>query len=264
MLSSISTLQAFLAENQIRPTKRLGQNFIVDGNIINKLLDEAKVVKGDQIFEIGPGPGVITEACLARGAHVIAVEKDRKLAELLPRLGNVDVYADDILTFPLTGLPYCKLVSNLPYHLTSPILARLVLRDDLFSSLTVVVQEEMARRMTAKPGTRDYGAFTLFLEFYTERRYAFGISRRCFYPQPKVDSGVVTLIPKKPPLVEAKRFFELVHLAFQGRRKMVRTSLGKKFGSSEVAKCLEEIGENPDARPETLTFDAFLKLTENL
>lgn len=256
-LTNPSELLAFLRALGREPKKGLSQNFLIDGNIVRKILTEAAIQAGDDVLEIGPGPGALTEVLVGQGAKVYAVEKDPIYAEAIKRFKNVDVFAQDILDFELALLPKnTKVVSNLPYHLTAPILTLLAPRHDLFSTVTVMVQEEVARRITASPKTKkEYGSLTVFLNFYAQPRYAFKVSRRCFYPQPKVDSAVVTLILKRPPPVDAEGFFIFVRTAFQHRRKMIKTTLGCPIGN-----ILEQIGENPKARPEDLSLEVFLEL----
>lgn len=255
MISSPAELKAFLAALGIKPNQRLSQNFLIDGNIIDKLLREADVRPGERVLEIGPGPGAITEKLLACGAHVLAVEKDRILAEALRRYEDVEVFAEDILTFPLEKIGVGKVVANLPFQLTSPILGLLAPRHDLFSTLTLIVQEEVARRMVAKAGERERSSLSVFLEFYTEACYAFRVSRRCFYPAPAVDSAVVSLKLRPPQNIDADRFFALVHTAFQQRRKMLRASL-KTYGFAEDALM--------QMRPEQLTLEQWMNLYQRI
>lgn len=258
VLSNLSELRAFLASVNAFPKKGLSQNFLIDGNIVQKILKEAKIAPGDRVLEIGPGPGVLTEAFREVGAEVVAVEKDSVFAQALTRFEGVEVYASDIMEFDfslLTSPPY-KVVSNLPYHLTAPILARLSPERRLFSSLTVMVQEEVARRMVAQAKTKDYGSFSLYLQFYADVSYAFKVSRHCFYPAPNVDSAIVTLVLKTPPLEETEGFHRFVRRAFQQRRKMLK-SVFKEF---PLGQWLEEIGENPQSRPEDLSLEIFCTL----
>jgi 16S rRNA (adenine1518-N6/adenine1519-N6)-dimethyltransferase len=256
MLSCPTQLRAFLRALGVTPNKALSQNFLIDGNIVRKILAEGAVKPGDSVLEIGPGPGALTEALSAQGAQIFAVEKDPIYANALKRLPEVHVFAEDIRQFDFSILPSkCKAISNLPYHLTAPILGLLVPQYKLFTTITVMVQEEVARRMTASPKTEDYGSLALFLNFYSTVRYAFKVSRRCFYPQPKVDSAVVTLTLKEPPAVDADRFFQLVHTAFGQRRKMVKSTLGPAIG-----ELLEHMNENPQSRPEELSLETFLAI----
>ncbi len=269
-----SELRLFLNERGIFPKKGLSQNFLIDGNIIRKIVAASEVQPEDRVLEIGPGPGSLTQALLENGAHVLAVEKDKILAEALERLQTPDhrlvISCHDILSFPLqeeisrlSGKSVkAKVIANLPYHVTTPILIQLAPLRELFSSLTVMVQEEVARRLTAQPGTSDYSSLTIFLRFYTSPHYAFTVSPHCFYPMPKVSSAIVILKLRDPPLSEeiAKSFFQLTRTAFEHRRKMLRASLKLLYPPSAIEEALRAIGQNPLARPETLSLEEFLQL----
>jgi 16S rRNA (adenine1518-N6/adenine1519-N6)-dimethyltransferase len=269
-----SELRLFLHQLGFSPKKGLSQNFLIDGNIIRKIVAAAEIHPKDTILEIGPGPGSLTQALLETGAKVLAVEKDGVLAQALERLQTdsqqLTIFCHDILTFPLQEeiLRYlqegkkAKVIANLPYHLTTPILTLLTPLRELFTSLTLMVQEEVARRLTAQPGTAEYSSFTIFLRFYTEPYYAFTVSRNCFYPSPKVNSAVVVLKLREPPLTgkSAENFFQLTRTAFEHRRKMLRVSLKKLFDSQLIENALVTIGQNPLARPETLSLEQFLQL----
>lgn len=268
-----SELNAFLSSLGIAPKKGLSQNFLIDGNIIRKIVAKAEVQPGDVILEIGPGPGALTEGLLDAGAHVFAVDKDAILAKALERLKtpqrSLDIFCDDILTFPIEETlskhlkpgQKAKVIANLPYHLTTPILVQLVPLRHLFSSLTVMVQEEVARRFTAKAGEADYGSFSIFLNFYTHPSYQFFVSRQCFYPAPRVDSAIVRLDLKEPPTVEnSDAFFKMTRTAFSHRRKMLRGALKELYEPAAVMQALEQIGQNPLARPEELSLEQFLAL----
>lgn len=264
-------LRLFLNELGIAPKKGLSQNFLIDGNIIRKIVLTAQVQPEDLVLEIGPGPGSLTQALLEAGAHVIAVEKDRVLAEALKRFqspsqpGQLEIFSQDIMDFPFDLLikkgKQFKVIANLPYHLTTPILARLITEHPLFSSLTLMVQEEVARRFTASPHTKEYGSFTVFLRFYSDPLYAFSVSRHCFYPEPDVDSAIVHLKLKEPPFHENQEsFFKLTRTAFEQRRKMLRSSLKHLYTPQIICESLEQIGQNPLARPEDLSLQDFLHL----
>lgn len=263
-----SELAQFLEGLGISPRKGLSQNFLIDGNILRKIVETADVQPGDLVLEIGPGPGSLTELLLAAGAKVIAVEKDRILAEALKRLdsgGNLEVFCEDIMEFSIRDVfksgKKAKVIANLPYHLTTPILAMLVPLNDLFSSLTLMVQDEVGRRFTADPGTSAYSSFTVFLEFYSKPNYAFKVSRNCFYPPPRVDSAVVRLNLQDPPAIgDIEPFFEMTRSAFQQRRKMMKVSLRDLYPSEKVMETLTSLGINPHARPEELSLDQFLAL----
>ena len=241
-----SELKAFLSEIGAAPKKSLSQNFLIDGNIIKKIVALANIQKEDSVLEIGPGPGALTEALLETGAHVIAVEKDRKFAAALQRLQTHDnrltIYKDDILSWDMRAPKNTKLIGNLPYAIVSPILGRFLPRKDLFSSLTLMVQKEVAERLTAHKSS----SLSLFVQFYSTPVKGFVVQPSCFYPVPKVTSAVLQLIPKDPSTVNPDLFFAMVHKAFQKKRKMIRSSFkGSSFGA---------------CRPEELSLDDFLTL----
>lgn len=265
-LTNPSELIRFLDSLGVRPKKGLSQNFLIDGNILRKILREAQVAPDDLVVEIGSGPGALTEALVEAGADVIAIEKDSIFAKALTRFEGVQVFEGDVRDFPFEELPRKgKVVANLPYHLTHAILTMLVPKNTLFTSLTVMVQEEVARRITAKPGTAAYGSLTVFLEFYSKPRYAFSVSHHCFYPKPKVDSAIVTFDLKEPPYLEdTEAFFHFIRTAFGQRRKMLRNTLGKLFAPQKIMEALEHLGLNPQARAEELSLDAFLALYAHL
>lgn len=268
-----SELRDFLESLGIAPKKGLSQNFLIDGNILRKIIATADVKPGDLVVEVGPGPGSLTEQLLQAGAHVIAVEKDTILAGALERLRTgdrkLDIYCDDIMTFPMDRIlaPYiaqgrkAKVIANLPYHLTTPIIAELAPRNDLFTSLTLMVQEEVARRFVAKPKTPAYGSFTVFLNFYTHPKYGFTVKNTCFYPSPSVSSAIVVFDLKEPPKVSSEEaFFLMTRTAFKQRRKMMRGSLRDLYTTDDVEKALMAIGQPNTARPEELSLEEFLKL----
>lgn len=266
-----SELLNFLQSLGISPKKSLSQNFLLDRNIIDKIVAVSHVQASDHILEIGPGPGSLTEALLEKGAKVVAVEKDKILAEALKRLkGSLTVFSADILKFSLQDAlqkefegQKGKVIANLPYHITTPIITTLLPMNNLFTTITVLVQEEVARRFTASPGSKEYGSITLFLRFYSNPVYAFTVSHNCFFPKPSVESAVVTFTLKEPPAVsDREKFFTLIHTAFQQRRKMMRASLKALYPG--VSAALEKLGLNPQARPEELALEDFISLYEYL
>ncbi|NGX53415.1 MAG: Ribosomal RNA small subunit methyltransferase A [Chlamydiae bacterium] len=247
-------LRTLLKENHLFPKKRLSQTFIIDGNIVRKVVEEAAISSEDRVLEIGPGPGAFTEALLERGAQVIAVEKDPAYARLLARLGHLEIFEGDIRDFPLERAANSKIVANLPFNITTPILALLLPRFDLFSTATFIVQDEVARRIVATPGSPHYSSLSLFVRFYATSTYAFPISRRSFYPVPRVDSAVVKLTLRPTPEVESPEdFFTLVRTAFKQRRKMLRSSLKELYPACDS-----------DKRPEELSLDDFIALYDAL
>lgn len=271
-----SVLQALLSELGVAPKKVLSQNFLIDGNIVRKIVDTADVQPEDFVLEIGPGPGVLTEALLTKGAHVLAVEKDDVFARVLPQTtrchdlpGQLEVWHGDFMDFNLEKAlldlqkrkKKAKVVANLPYHLTSRILAELAPHHELFSSLTVLVQDEVARRFSAKPGTKDYSSFSVFLQLHGSPRYAFRVPRSCFSPAPRVDSAVLHM-PLLPPCEEVKdsRLTQLTRTAFQQKRKMLRASLKELYSRDELERALEQLCLPPTARPQDLSPELWIAL----
>lgn len=268
-----SELASFLSELGIHPKKGLSQNFLIDGNIIRKIVGAANVQPGDWVVEIGPGPGALTEELLKAGASVIAIEKDRTLAEALKRLQTEDqrleVFCQDVQEFPieevLKGKSQVKLIANLPYHLTTPIITRFIPLIEHFSDLVVMVQDEVAKRLTSPPGNKVYGSITVFINYFTNPTYAFKVGRNCFYPPPNVDSAILHLKLKTPPKVsDEKAFFEMTRGAFEQRRKMLRASLKELYPPEKVMAALEKMGLAPTVRPEELSLNEFITLFELL
>lgn len=269
-----SELRLFLQQLGIQPRKGLSQNFLIDGNILRKIALEAVAGPEDVILEIGPGPGSLTEVLLETGAKVIAVEKDPILAEALQRLktddNRLEIHCNDIMDVDIEAIVKshgrrAKVVANLPYHITTPILAKLIPLHHLFSQIVVMVQDEVGRRFVGVPGTKEYGHFTLFLNFYSDVRYCFQVSKNCFYPIPQVNSAVVALYPKPPPGVsDQERFFVMTRTAFEHRRKMLRASLRDLYPQEKITAALTALGIDPQARPEMLSLEQFLLLFQLL
>lgn len=266
-------LNQFLTSIGAKPNKKLSQNFLIDGNIIRKIVKAADIQPGDQVLEIGPGPGSLTEELLSRGAFVVAVETDRALANALNRLNpendRLIVRVEDALKasieelfslFPKKQAPI-KLLSNLPYHITTPLLARFVPEHMRISMIIVMVQEEMARRMCATHGSKDYSSLTLFLNFYSRPSYLFKVSRSCFHPAPKVDSAIVRMDLKKPPSdVSSETFFHFTRHVFQQRRKCLRNSLKGLYDPAIIKEALSKASISELARPEELSLEQFIQL----
>ena len=271
-LAKLTELLEFLRTIHKRPCKALSQNFIIDHNILVKIIQLSQLQKGEKILEIGPGPGAITEILLEKGARVLAVEKDRDFASSLPRLQTRDmrleVFCEDILTFPLDphfAKERGKVIANLPFHITTPILIKLLPCFSLFSHLFVWVQEEVARRFIAKPGQKEYGAITLFLQLYSKVTYEFVVKKTCFYPAPSVDSAILSFTLHPPPKgVDPDRFFTLTRTAFQKQRKMLRASLSSLFGAERLEAAFSTTSIAPEKRPEELSLSDWLALDQAL
>lgn len=260
-----SELADLLKQMGASPKKRYSQNFLIDGNVIGKIVQLADVQPGDEVVEIGPGPGALTEALLQKGVRLLAIEKDPLWAEALNRLeGDLTVIQGDILTCSLESIlkkwktkEHVKLIANLPYHITTPILTRLAPHSDLFSSIVVMVQEEVARRFTSPPGSKEYGSITVFLNFFSHISYGFKVKRTSFYPAPNVDSAVIKLQLKPHPAdIDPDAFFKMTRKAFEQRRKMLKGAL-KDLLSESVKESHKALLEK---RAEALSLDQFLEL----
>lgn len=268
-----SVLHAFLNEHGLKAKKQSSQNFLIDGNIIDKIILSAEVCSSDVILEIGPGPGALTQKMLSSGATVFAVEKDRSLAKALERLQTEDrrlhVLEMDFLKLDLDTLfssclqrgQKIKVVANLPYHITTPILSSLLPKAALIDTITVMVQKEVAQRFTAEKGTKQYSSYTLYIQHFGQVKYCFTVEPTCFYPKPSVQSAVVKFtLAKREPIDDEESFFRMIRTAFLQRRKMLKSSLKSEFGSHTIEASLKTLGLNPLARPEELSRQEFLHL----
>ncbi len=272
-ISNPKELQKFLTENGLMAKKSASQNFLIDGNIVRKIVSEANLTPDDLVIEIGPGPGALTEELLEAGVEVIAIEKDEELASLLKRFskedGKLSIFAEDFLKFPLEDLlkkklspgKKAKVVANLPYHITTPILEKLLPLHEYLSDLILMVQKEVAVRFVAPVGTKDYSSFTIFLQFFSHVSYCFTIEPSCFSPKPTIQSAVVHLTLTPPPsIANPEAFFKMTRTAFGKRRKMMRASLKELFLPKTIEASLEKMGLNPQIRPEELSLAQFLEL----
>ena len=257
--------------------KRFGQNFLTDQNVAAKILRLADLKEGDTVIEVGPGLGALTEGILSSGAHLIAVELDRDLAaRLRERFGgmeNFELIEGDCLKVDIGELArergvVFKFISNLPYNITGPMLARLLDEREALSTAVLMVQKEVAERVASGPGTKDFGALTVLLQIYMDVILEFEVPRHLFRPVPKVDSAIIRLNILKEPRVEVADFDYLrgmLRALFSARRKVITNGL-KSFGIEREAalKGLEVSGIDPKCRPETVTINQFALLAREL
>ncbi|MDF2578153.1 MAG: rsmA [Chlamydiales bacterium] len=276
-VANLNELLTFLNSLGTRAKKHLSQNFLIDQNILNKIVDTAQLEENDIVLEIGAGPGALSEALLKTGATLIAVEKDPIFAQALNRFKTEypksEFFCDDICTFDIAAcirprlLPgkKAKVIANLPYQLTSPILAQFLPLHELFSDLIFMVQEEVAQRIVAPAGSSEYSSLSLFVKVYSEPFYAFKVSHNCFHPKPKVDSAIVKLKLHEPPAVsDLESFFKVTRTAFQHRRKMLRSSLSKLYSSTAIKIALGKAQLPETTRPEEITLTQFITFFEYL
>ena len=262
--------------------KKFGQNFLIDGRVLEKIMDAADITKEDFVLEIGPGIGTMTQYLAERAREVLVVEIDKNLipilAETLSEYENVDILNADILKTDLNkiaeekngGHPI-KVVANLPHYIRTPIIMGLFESHVPVENVTVMVQKEVADRMQAGPGTKDYGALSLAVQYYAEPYIAANVPPNCFMPRPKVGSAVIRLTKHKTPPVQVKNeklLFQLIRASFNQRRKTLQNGIknfsGLNFSKEEVAEALEQMGVSPTIRGEALTLEQFAQLSNLL
>jgi 16S rRNA (adenine1518-N6/adenine1519-N6)-dimethyltransferase len=260
----------------LRPTKTLGQNFVIDAGTVRKIVRSARVRAGERIVEVGPGLGSLTLGLLEVGAAVVAVEIDPALAGLLPSTvaahlpGNDRlevVLADALEVTVLPGSPPTALVANLPYNVSVPVLLTFLERFPTLDRVVVMVQAEVADRLAAPPGSRTYGIPSAKAAWYASARRTSTISRTVFWPVPNVDSALVYLQRREPPMTTASRrqVFAVVDAAFAQRRKMLRSALASLAGSPQAAvSALTAAGIDPQARGERLGIAEFARIAQAL
>jgi 16S rRNA (adenine1518-N6/adenine1519-N6)-dimethyltransferase len=256
-----ATVHALLADHGIRPKKSLGQNFLADPNTARRIASLAAVEAGDRVLEIGPGLGSLTLALVERGAQVRAVELDVVLAEIVGGIEGVDVRVADALTVDLdtvlAGADEWACVSNLPYNVAVPVVVRLLEEAPTVGRIVVLVQREVAERLAAAPGGREYGAVSVKVAYYAEAKLLGVVPATVFVPKPKVESALVALERRDGPPVTVPSeagLFDLVRSGFAHRRKMLRSSLRPVLGDRAV-DVLESAGVSPTARAEALGLD---------
>ncbi len=246
--------------------RKLSQNFLIDQNIVNKFIEAAQISENDTVIEIGPGPGVLTQKILQKKAKVIAIEKDSIFAKNLKNLTkseNLKVIEEDFLKIDLTTIippdTKIKIISSLPYHLTSPIIIRLLENKHLFSDITVMVQNEVADRIVSEKDCKSYSSFTIFINYHSNAKKQFKVSKNCFMPKPKVDSAIVKFtLNNKYQIKDENSFFSFVRLAFNQRRKKLTTALKTFCGPHTLIKALKEKSISLNARAENLSLEDFL------
>jgi len=255
------------------PRRSLGQHFLIDKNIVHKIVRLAELQPGETVLEIGPGRGILTEALLDSSGLVVAVELDAALcAHLRATLGrrsNFRLVEGDALTFDYAQVPSPFLVvANLPYYVSTPLLFRLLEDRRRIDRLVLMLQEEVVARLAAAPGGRDYGALSIAAQFYCEVRQAFRVPPTCFRPKPQVGSAVVVLTPLPKPRVSVADeafFFRIVRAGFAHRRKALPNSLRDEgFEGAPTAAALKQAGIDPRRRAETLSIEEFAALTDTL
>jgi 16S rRNA (adenine1518-N6/adenine1519-N6)-dimethyltransferase len=264
-------LREVIARHGLHASKALGQNFILDRQLLAKIAAIPGEIEGDTIYEVGPGPGGLTRALLERGAKVVAVERDRRFLPALSELdsefgGNLNIVEADALKVDEVALAGrgARVVSNLPYNVGTALLVRWLggAWPPWWQSLTLMFQKEVAERIVAGPGTSAYGRLSALAQWRSDARIAMNLSRSAFVPPPKVASAVVHIVPRdEPDGVDPKRIEQLTEAAFGQRRKMLRSSLKRVAGALEA---LDKLGIDPQRRAETLEVGDFVALAREL
>lgn len=285
-IGSLGRTQEILKKYGIRAKKSYGQNFLTDVNVLKKIVAAANITKDDNVIEIGPGIGALTEQLAIAAGQVLALEIDATLLpvldDVLTPYNNVTVVNQDVLKADLLALmaqyfadPHrpVKVVANLPYYITSPILMGLLSSPVDFDCICVMMQKEVAERLAAQPGTKQYGALTLAIQYHGQAQIAFGVSRHSFVPSPNVDSAIVTITPSQEPLArlpyDQAALFRVIRGCFAHRRKSLRNNLKSLLGKdadkmTATVAVLDQLGIDPQIRPEKLSLLQFIDLTNGL
>lgn len=273
--------QAIMNQFGINTKKSLGQNFLTDINILKNIVAAGDVQKTDNVVEIGPGIGALTEQLARAAKQVMAFEIDDRLIPVLDHTmapyDNVTIVHNDILKVDLEKefakqfedvTAPLKLVANLPYYITTPILMQVLQSGIHFDNIVVMMQKEVADRLSAEPGTKDYGSLTLAVQYRMNAKLAFTVSRTAFVPNPNVDSAIISLTPREPLAIQPrdeKRLFELFKIGFVMRRKTLWNNLTTAFGKGEAMQAkltaaLAAIDLDPRTRAEKLSLERFVEL----
>lgn len=260
--------------------KKFGQNFLIDPRVLDKIIDAAQITKEDCVIEIGPGIGSVTQALLENAGKVISIEIDDKLIPILTeeyghnehfKLIHKDVLKVDLKKLIAEESPNrpIKVVANLPYYITTPIVMTLLENDLPIESITVMVQKEVADRLASKPGSKQYGAITVSVNYFAEPYLVANVPRNCFMPRPNVDSAVIKLTINQNPVVKAnntKQMFNIIKAAFLLRRKTLLNTLAAHanlgLSKEELKTLLDESGIGAQTRGETLSLEDFARLSD--
>lgn len=274
-------MRAVLNRFHFKFRKKYGQNFLMNADVLHKMADAAGLTGDDFVLEIGPGFGTLTQVLSERAGSVLSVEVDRDLMEILDHtlfgLKNVTVINEDIMNTDIEAVAVdknggrpIKVCANLPYYITTPVIMKLLKSHAPIESITVMVQNEVAKRMTASPGCKDYGALTLACEYYAEPELICEVPAADFYPSPKVDSAVVNLAVRDKPLfdIDEEKLFSVIRSVFSGRRKTIVNSLLNcpeiRSERTLIESAVEDAGFDKMIRGEKLCLKDFVKLTELL
>lgn len=273
-------VKAFLRRTNIRPKKHLGQNFLIDENILNKIISVSDLTEDDLALEIGAGLGHLTMKLAEVARKVISLELDDRLFAELQRTStqyaNIELIHADVLKFDLSALfqifprNRTKVVANLPYYITTPVLLKLLELRSSIQTCVLMVQEEVAQRIIAPPANKTYGSLTIVVNYHAEPQIALKVPATCFYPVPKVNSALLLLKMRESPRVQVKNeklFFQIVRSAFMYRRKTLKNALmrsGLSLSTDTIYTAFEQLNIEPNRRGETLSIEEFADLADCL
>ena len=268
----------------ITANKKLGQNFLIDENVINTIVDSSKLTKEDLVIEIGPGLGTLTAKLLEKAGKVISIELDDRMIKILKDrffiYENFEVINEDVLKVDLhklikdnkenAGIKNVKIVANLPYYITTPIIMKLLEEKLDIETITVMIQKEVADRLTEVPGGKNSGAITYTVYYYANAEEILTVPNSSFIPEPEVQSEVIKLTLRKEPIIKVqdeKKFFLLIKAAFMQRRKTLLNAIGNSglnINKEQMEKILKELDIDTRVRGEALTIEQFAKITEKI
>lgn len=288
-MNNIDTLKItnnILRKYNLIANKRFGQNFLIDDNILQEIVNVSNINENELVIEIGPGLGNLSEYILSNSKYALLVEIDNRMIDILTdrfkdRYTNYRLVNKDILKIDIDTLIFeiekeknieflsVKVIANLPYYITTPILFKLLQNSNRINEIIVMVQKEVAERMVAKKQTKDYGILTLMVEYLTDAKIVIDVDRTCFIPSPNVDSAVIKLKKNKKYVVENEKIlFDLIHMAFsQRRKKMVNSLVSNKFmnlDKEEIENILINLGINLNVRAEELELKDYISIVEHI
>ena len=276
-ITSPAQIKEIMKENDLVFHKGLGQNFLFDSHYLESIADSGEITKEDIVLEIGPGLGVLTTRLAERAKKVIAIEIDQNIVPVLKKLtsdfDNIEIINEDVMKTDISklieGEESVKVVANLPYYITTPIIMKLLEGKYNIKSITVMIQKEVAERFVAKAGTKDYGAITLSINYYTNPKITLTVPPSAFIPPPKVHSSVITLECKEPDVQvnDAEKMFKIIKAAFNQRRKTLVNALSSNlsnYSKEHIKETIVALGHNESVRGETLSLKEFAEISNNL
>ncbi len=283
-MSAYNDTIGILEKYKIKANKDLGQNFLINDDVIEKIIEKSQIEKNDLIIEIGPGLGVLTNLLLEKSDNVVAIELDKRMVEIISKRfilkNNLQIINEDVLKVDLnklinerkkqTNINKVKIVANLPYYISTPIIMKLLEEKLEIDEIIVMVQKEVAQRLVAKTGTKDVGAITYAVEYFSEAEKVIDVPKESFIPSPKVESAVIKLKIRKEAYVQVKdekMLFDIIQKSFSQRRKTLVNALvnGKIVESKEKAeKIIKELNINENIRGEKLTLEDFARICNTI